>query len=224
MAEEHFTPEGIKALEKMAMEGSVKASDALSKLIGQKISVSAVSVRSVPINKLTDLMPNTADQVVAVTMGLGGDVNGQIILVYPRQSALNVAAFLAKRPLGQEKEIDKLDKSAISESGNIIAGAFLAAISNYLDINMVESTPLLSTDSLEAVISATVSNFIDSKSVEAIAMEINFDMLTPASKEAVKIEPSIATKGYFIMLLNLESAKKVMGSLKDISGCQQMTK
>jgi chemotaxis protein CheC len=220
----HFTIEGIAALEKMAQNGAEGASEALSKLINQKTQISTVQVRATPIEKVSDFIADPDAMVTAVRMALSGDVFGNIMLIYPEQSALNIADMLSKRPLGTVKDIDELDKSALKESGNIISGAFLTAISNYLDINMIESTPNLEIATLKTVVDASVALFVDNKIAESIAMEINFNLLTGSEhSEAEKIVPSISTQGYFIILLDLASAAKVSASLKTISGGQKMT-
>ena len=131
---------------------------------------------------------------------------------------------MAKRSLGVTRELNELDRSALKESGNIIAGSFLAAISNYLDVNMVESTPDLASDMLKATVDTAIAKFVGAQPAEAIAMEINFGMSTSENAEAAKIVPEIQTKGYFILLLDIGSAEKVMASLKGISGGEAMIK
>jgi len=61
--------------------------------------------------------------------------------------------------------------------------------------------------------------------IESIAMEINFSLATgiPTESPALKIAPEINTEGYFIILLDVESATKINNSLRKISGGQAMT-
>lgn len=220
----YFTDEGIKALEKMATEGAKGASESLSKLINQSVQVKTLHVRATPIERVSEFIAEPEALVTTVTMELSGDVYGQIMLIYPKQSAINIADFLAKRPLGKTLELDELDKSALKESGNIIAGSFLAAISDYLDINMIESIPDLANDMLGAIVESVVARFMGKQIAESVAMEINFGLATGAAEAAAeKIAPEIATQGYFIILLDIESAAKVMSSLKGISGGEKMT-
>jgi chemotaxis protein CheC len=218
-----YTIEGIAELEKMAAEGAKGASSALSKLIDQETKITTVQVRATPIDKISDFIADPEAMVTAIRMAISGDVFGNILLIYPEQSALNVADLLSKRELGSVKEIDELDKSALKESGNIIAGSFLTSISNYLDINMVESTPSLEVDMLKEVVNSSIALFLERKIADSIAMEINFNLSTGASiSEAEKIVPSISTQAYFIILLDIDSANKVTASLKTISGGQKM--
>jgi len=221
--EQYFTQDGVKELEIMATKGAQNASESLSKLVNQNIQITTVSVRSVPVDKLDDLVAVPEENIVSVSMELSGDVGGQIMLIYPHQSAINVSDFLLKRPLGSTKELDESDKSALSESANIIAGAFLASISNYLKVNMIESIPNMYQGVLKDAISSVVERFKNADTIEAIAMSINFNMATPELAEADKIVENMQVKGYFILLLDNQSAAKVLGSLKNISGGKSMT-
>jgi len=213
-----LTKEGIEALEKMSHDGAKNASESLSKLIDQKVEVKALAVRAVPIEKITELIGSPEDIVTTVIMEVTGEVAGSIMLIYPQQSAINVADFLSKRTLGTTTQLDELDKSALKESGNIISGSFLSAISNYLNINMVESIPDMATDMLKATMDFALVKFAKREVGQAVAFEIDFEMGTAeAAADSEKIS------AYFVLLLDMESANAVLESLKKISGGQEMT-
>lgn len=211
-----FTKEGIIQFEKMAHEGAKKASESLSKLIDKKIEVMTLAVRTLPVEKITEIVGAPEDMVTTIIMEITGDVEGSLALIYPQKSALNVANILAKREPGSTFQLDELDKSALKESGNIIAGSFLAAISDYLTINMVESIPDLATDMVKSTIDFMLAKFIKKGNTESVAFEIDFGMNTDVQGEE-------KVKAYFILLLDTASAEKVLISLKKISGGQQMT-
>jgi chemotaxis protein CheC len=213
-----FTKEGIVELEKMAREGAKKASTSLSKLINQETEVVTLAVRTLPVEKIAEIIGAPEDRVTTIIMELKGDVRGNLALVYPEKAAFNVADFLAKRASGSTTQLDELDKSALKESGNIISGSFLAAISDYLTINMVESIPDIATDMLKATIDSMLAGFAKRESSEAVAFEIDFEIGTTAAVAAAE-----RIKAYFVLLLDINSAAKVIASIKKISGGQKMT-
>jgi chemotaxis protein CheC len=172
-------------------------------------------VRALSVEKIPEIIGSPEDMVTTIIMEVRGEADGNIMLVYPQQSAINVADFLAKRELGVTNQLSELDKSALKESGNIIAGAFLSAISNYLQINMVETIPDMASDMLKATVDFVLARFAKRETSEAVAFEIDFEMGTTAAA-ADKI------KAYFVLLLDVESAEKVLSSLKEISGGQKM--
>jgi chemotaxis protein CheC len=173
---QYYTKKGVKALEKMSHVAASKASESLSQLINQSAEVKTVSVRTISIQNLSKTLAKPTEIVSSIVMEVHGDVNGSIMLVYPEQSAFNVADFLSKRALGTTQKIDELDKSALKESGNIVAGAFLGRLSDYVNVNMVESTPELITNELKIVVDEVVSRFGNKEFAEAIAFEIMYEM------------------------------------------------
>jgi chemotaxis protein CheC len=211
-----LTKEGIEELEKMAKKGAENASVSLSKLIDQKVEMKTLAVRTLPVERITEIIGSPEDMATTVIMEVRGEANGNIMLVYPQQSAINVADFLAKRALGTTTSLSELDKSALKESGNIISGAFLSALSNYLTINMIETIPDIATDMLKATIDFVLTRFAKEEASEAVAFEIDFEMGT---------EESVVNniRAYFVLLLDVKSAEKVLESLKKISGGEKMT-
>jgi chemotaxis protein CheC len=215
-----LTKEGLEALEKMAHEGAKNSSASLSMLINRDVSVETLAVRAIPIEKIPEVIGSPEDMVTTVIMEVRGEANGNIMLVYPKQSAINVADFLAKRELGTTTQLSELDNSALKESGNIIAGSFLSALSNYLSINMVETIPDIASDMLKSTLDFVLARFAKREASEAVAFEIDFEMGTAAAAAAA----ADRIKAYFVLLLDVESAAKVLESLKKISGGQEMTK
>ena len=119
-----LTKEGIGELEKMAHRGAKKASESLSQLINQELEVKTLSARVHSIEKLSEIIGAPEEIVTTVIMEVRGEVDGNILLIYPQQAACNIADFLAKRKTGTTTKLDELDRSALRESGNIIAGSF----------------------------------------------------------------------------------------------------
>jgi chemotaxis protein CheC len=209
-----LTKEGITELEKMANEGAKKASKSLSSMINQETKVEALGIRVLDVEKISEIIGSPEEMVTTITLKIKGEAQGNLMLIYPQQAALNVVDLLAKREIGSTTQLSELDKSALKESGNIISGSFLAAISNYLAINMIESIPDIATDMLKATIDYVLAEFAKREIPDVVAFEIDFEMATLA--EAGKI------RAYFVLLLDTQSSDKMLGSLKKISGGQQM--
>lgn len=77
---------------------------------------------------------------VITSIGVGGDINGNIILSMSEEDAKLIAS---KMMLGMEvKELDDMAKSAISELGNMIAGNSTANYSK-MGINITITPPSL---------------------------------------------------------------------------------
>ena len=211
-----ISQETLDILQEMARKGAENASESLSKIINQTVNILTLQARILPIEEIGEMIGSSEDAVTSVVMGIGRDVRGAIMLIYPQQSALNVADMLQSRPLGSTHTLSESDISALKESGNIISGAFLSALSNYLNINMIESVPDIAQDMLKATINSVLAKFAKLTEAEAIAFEIDYNMGTGA-KTAEKIVPEIKVNAYFVIILDIASTNKVIEAIKKIS-------
>jgi len=213
---QQISKQGIVQLEKMAQAGSKNASASLSRLIDQEMKVVSLAVRTLPVEKITEIIGSPEDMVTTIIMEIKGDVFGRLALIYPQKASFNVADLLAKRENGVTTRLSELDKSALKETGNIIAGAFLSAISDYLAVNMVESIPDIATDMLKSTIDFMLAGFAKKGTSEAVAFEIDFEMGTAEEAEG-------RVGAYFVLLLDVESVTKILEALRGISGGEDMT-
>jgi chemotaxis protein CheC len=204
----------LEALGRMAKEGSIKASASMSKLIGQTTAVESFAVRRAMVEEIAQTVGKPEDQITAIVLDMSGDAFGSMLLIFPETSAKNIADLLQKRPLGSTHTLTDPDISALKETGNIIAGSFLAAISNFLDLNIIESVPRISSDMLKAVIDSVLASFLEQRLEEAFVFEIQFSMGTNEGM-ATQHVPEIKINTHFVLLLDSKSVDKIKGILKE---------
>jgi len=109
--------------------------------------------------------------------------------------------LLSQRLPGTARKLTKLDESAIKETGNILSGSFLAALNNYLDVNILESIPDIVTEMAKATVDHILAEF-GARAEKALAFEVDFELVSPK------------VKGYFFLLLDLDSAVRVLKEIK----------
>ena len=149
----------IDALKEVGTIGAGHAANALSQLAGRKIMISVPEVKAVPLKKVIELVGPPESLVALVYMNLMGDAQGRSLLIFPRQSALDLVDILMKRPAGQTKFLKEIDCSAIKEVGNILTGAFLTTLADFLNIALIPSVPLLAYDMVGAILEALAIEF-----------------------------------------------------------------
>jgi chemotaxis protein CheY-P-specific phosphatase CheC len=84
-------------------------------------------------------------------MNMLGDLTGRTLLVFPRNTAARVAEMMLRRPDGSCTELGPLERSAIMEAGNILSGAHMNALSDFMGIMLLPSPPSLVIDMSRAV-------------------------------------------------------------------------
>lgn len=176
------------------------ASEALSKLTDQKLEVVIMGSEVVSIEDINDVL-DADDVVTAVYLEIKGDLNGGIILAFPERSSLSLVDILLKKSDGETVSIDDMAKSVLKETGNILAGNYLAALSNYLKLNALESIPDITSDSAESIMNSLAIE-ISRHSFEALLFKMNF------------VVDKAVIKGQMIIFFDSDSAKKMIDALK----------
>jgi chemotaxis protein CheC len=209
-----LTEAGERHLGQLAQAGAVQATTAFSDLIKQAITVKAVKARVIPQNEIANLVLDSSKSAVLITMGVRGDIEGQALFFYPKQSAMNVADILGKKSIGSSSTINPDDISALKESGNIIVGSFMSAFSDYTKVNMIESTPEIFQGSFMEVVRDALPDFSHGQEVEAIVFEVHAQLATQA-KTAETVVPEIKIESFFVLVLDISSMKTVFAALAD---------
>ncbi len=119
----------LDALREVANIGAGHAATALSTLTGTRIMISVPMVNVVPPG---DFVPEIAPgvEIVAVQMAMTGDIGGQTVFLLAIPAGLRLAERMLRRKRGSSESLGKLEQSALNEAGNILAGAYLTALSD----------------------------------------------------------------------------------------------
>ncbi|RZB30638.1 MAG: chemotaxis protein CheC [Desulfobacteraceae bacterium Eth-SRB1] len=182
----------IDALKEVGTIGAGHAANALSQLVGRKIMISVPEVKAVSLKKVVKLVGPPESLVAVVYTNLMGDTRGRSLLIFPRQSVFNLVDILMKRPAGQTKFLKEIDCSAIKEVGNILAGAFLTTLADFLNIALIPSVPLLAYDMIGAIL-------------EALAIEFGKDADYIFCIQTEFMDPTLDIGGSFILVFDRKS-------------------
>ena len=177
----------IDALTEVGTIGAGHAANALSQMVGKKIMISVPEVKSIPLKKIVGLAGPLENLVAAIYMNLMGDTRGTALLIFPRKSAFTLVDILMNRPAGQTKFLKEIDRSALKEVGNILVGAFLTALMEFLNISLIPSVPLIAYDMVGAIL-------------EDLAIEFGEDADQLFCIQTEFIDPSLNMGGNFILV------------------------
>jgi chemotaxis protein CheC len=148
-------PVQVDALREVANIGAGHAATALSQMTGSTIMI---SVPTITIAKLEDVPPQISgpeEPVAAVLMNMMGDLTGRTLLVFPKQTAVRLSELMLRRPAG----LGELEQSAIKEAGNILSGAYMNALSDFMGLMLLPSPPSLAVDMSSAVLTTAYLQF-----------------------------------------------------------------
>ena len=149
----------LDALREVANIGAAHAATALSTMTGSTIMI---SVPRINIARLEEVPPQIAapeEPVAAVLMNMLGDLTGRTLLVFPNPTAVRLSELMLRRPKGSAAGLGELEQSAIKEAGNILSGAYMNALSDFMGMMLLPSPPSLAIDMSNAVLTTAYLQF-----------------------------------------------------------------
>ena len=184
-------------LQDINKEAALNTSAALTKLIGQPVSV---VISNPEVKDVKELSPTIgAEEIVAgIYLPISGDVQGAALLIFPKETTFTLSDLLVRRPPGTTQELTELDKSALKEVGNIITGNYFTVLGNRLQVKIIENIPSFSFDMFGAILNDIIAKFVQ-KAEKAIVIEVEFIF-----------KPTKLT-GHFLLLFELGQIKAIMG-------------
>ena len=130
----------IDILTEVCNVGAGHAATALSQMIGKKVLLEVPRVLLEDIRNVPDIAGGSSSLVAGLIFRILGEANGTIFMVFPEESAKSIISLMT----GAAGEIDMTDEmniSAMKEVGNILASAFLSAISQLSGLSLIPSVP-----------------------------------------------------------------------------------
>ena len=142
----------LDALREVSNIGMGHAATALSQLVGRTVHMNVPRVAIREISAVPEFLGGAERMVVGIYLQILGDARGNILLVFPRESAVRLLEKLLTRKGSKGPILTELEMSTLKEVGNILASSFLNALGQMLQRTIIPSVPMLSFDMAGAVV------------------------------------------------------------------------
>lgn len=192
----------LDALREISNIGMGHAATALSQLLGETIYLRVPRVTMTDIGQVPDLLGGAEKVVAGITLQVLGDARGNILLIFPRDSAQRLLARLLR---SEDKGLifNELGASTLKEVGNILASAYLSAMGSLLHLTLIPSVPLLACDMAGAVVDYVLIELSQAGDL-ALMVETEFHGANP------EIE---LIKGHFFLLPDPASLDLILNAV-----------
>jgi len=198
-----LTPKELDALRETASIGAGHAATALSQMTNSRIMISVPQITIASLEAVPQQIANAEEPIAAVMMQMLGDLTGRSLLVFPRPTALRLAHLMLRRPQSADAVFGELEQSAVKEAGNILSGAYLNALSEFLGLMLLPSPPSLVVDMSHAVLSTAYAQFSsDRDMVFAVETQFFFD------------DKDDHLRGFFLLLPDLASLRVILRAIR----------
>jgi chemotaxis protein CheC len=147
-----MSPARIDALKEVASIGAGHAATALSLMTGARIMIEVPMVNIAPLEELLPTIAPPGEQLVTVLMDMHGSLSGETLLALPITTGRRLADLMLRRERRPGGTLDLLEESALKEAGNILGGAYMTALSEFLGMVLMPSPPRLAVGVMEDVL------------------------------------------------------------------------
>ncbi len=193
----------LDAMREVANIGAGHAATALSQMTNRTIMITVPRVNIRPLEETCDTVGRPDDVIAAILMHMMGDLTGRALLLFPQHSARTLCDFLLRRDIGTTQEFGEMEQSALKEAGNILASAYLNALSDFMGMMLVPSVPSLVIDLSGAVLTSTHLNFGQDRDY-AFCVETSFRLEGTPSPLG----------GHFLLLPDIASLRSIFDAIR----------
>ena len=188
-----LSPERMDALKEVANIGAGHAATALSMMTGARIMIDVPTVNVAPLEELIPGIADENSQIVSVLMDMYGSLKGHTLLCLPLITARRLADLMLRRERRPGGTLDALEQSALKEAGNILGGAYMTALSEFLGMTLMPSPPTLTVGTTTEVMAEHRRQAANAAAACCVETEFSFE------------EVGEQFRGFFLLLPDAES-------------------
>jgi chemotaxis protein CheC len=171
-----LSAERVDALKEVANIGAGHAATALSLMTGARIMIDVPTINVAPLDELIPGIADEGSQVVSVLMDMHGSLKGHTLLALPLVTGRRLADLMLRRERRPGvSSLDLLEESALKEAGNILGGAYMTALSEFLGMTLLPSPPRLSIGTTQTVMEEHRREASSAAAACCVETEFNFE-------------------------------------------------
>ncbi len=131
----------LELLRQLFASATHDASAAMCRWTRGLITLSLDEVCEIPLEEVCSAL-NVGDELMTmVVLSLMGEIGGEMIVAFDEINGRRLAAALLDRPVSDSPEWSELEKSALTETGNILGCAYMNTLTRLIDRPLVPSAP-----------------------------------------------------------------------------------
>jgi len=146
----------MDALYELFASATHDASAAMCRWTNGLITVTLDQVREIALEEVIAELEIGDELLTMVVLTIGGEVGGNLILLFDEAGGRQLAASLLGREPGTEPEWSELEKSALTETGNILGCAYVNALVRLIGTDLMPSAPYFIQDYGASVVEQAV--------------------------------------------------------------------
>jgi chemotaxis protein CheC len=189
----------LDVLKELGNIGAGNAVTALSKMLNKRIEMDIPLVEILKFKEVAEVLGGADIPVAGIYFRVDGDIAGNMMFILPLDSS-KVLLNMLMGSYRQDEDFSEMDKSALEEIGNILAGAYISSLSTLTGMKLVISVPALAIDMVGAVLSVPLIQY-GHMGDSVMLIETHFS------------EGDKSVKGDFFLIPDVDSFEKLLKRL-----------
>ncbi len=155
----NITKNQLDALREVGNIGSGNAATALAQFLNRKIDMTVPNVAIMELNEIPKIVGGPKQTILGIFLRIMGEISGRFLLFIPESTSIKMLKYLIPNSnIESLTKIDEIESSCLRELANILAGAFLNALSVLTKTTMLNSLPYMNFDYAGAIIDNVVAD------------------------------------------------------------------
>ena len=165
---------GLATISIVAASAVQSAANALSEMALREITAVSPEVRMVDLSHLSMVAGDPERSVVAVYLGIEGDIPGHILMAFSESMALGLVDMLMGEPVGNTTELGDLEISALAEAGNVAGSFFLTTIADWSGLTLPPTPPVVIHEMCGAILGTLAAELALAAHEQAMVIDAQF--------------------------------------------------
>ena len=199
-----LSPERMDALKEVANIGAGHAATALSMMTGARIMIDVPTVNVAPLEELIPGIADANSQIVSVMMDMHGSLKGHTLLALPLITGRRLADLMLRRERRPGGALDVLEESALKEAGNILGGAYMTALSEFLSMTLLPSPPRLTVGTTREVMEEHRRQVANAAAACCVETEFSFEEIGERFRGFFLLLPDAASFDAIFRAVNVQ--------------------
>lgn len=149
----------VDVLTELGNIGVGNAVTSLASFMGKEIDIQVPIVKILGFDEIANFVGGPENIVMGLLIKIEGDINGMILYIYDDEFISNVMSVFFGKEFTGYADIGEMEMSAFCEVGNIMAGAYVNALSSMTGLVIDISTPSVCIDMAGAILSVPSIEF-----------------------------------------------------------------
>lgn len=149
----------LDVLREVSNIGAGNAATALSKMVKRRVDMGVPTIKLLEFSEVGAILGDEEKIVAGVIVPVAGSMNGVLLLILEYKDTSNLVELLTGKKFSDFEAFDELALSAIRETGNILAGAYMSALAGLTSLSVKCMFPDVSIDMAAAILSIPAIGF-----------------------------------------------------------------